>query len=139
MTGVDAAPVDGGGAQQWLEDGSREARIDAVAELRESLAELLRTTVGLALDKVQELASSFDVLTRVKGSMLGAVLGGLRAGAAGDNPIWGAFRGAVAAMSTGTKVAIVLALVLAIVLLPVTVVLLLIALIVAIVVISVKQ
>ena len=139
MTGVDAAPRAGGAAQEWLEDGSREARIDAVEELRETLVELLRTTVGLALDKVQQLASSFDVLTRAKGSMLGAVVGGLRAGAAGNYPIWGAFRGAVAAMSTGTRVALVLALVLAIVLLPVTVVLLLIALIVAIVVMSAKH
>jgi hypothetical protein len=130
-------PADG-----WPEPGSPEGRADAVAELRESLTELLRTllrsTVGFGLEQVQRLAGSFDVLGTLKGSALGAVVGGLRAGAAGDNPIWGAFRGAVAAMSTGTRVALVLALVLAIVLLPVTVVLVLLALIVAVVVVVVK-
>ncbi|MGI5132033.1 hypothetical protein ACQEVB_34875 [Pseudonocardia sp. CA-107938] len=116
--------------------GSPQARADAVADLRDSLADLLHVTVGIALDKVEDLARSFDVLTSAKDSVIGAVLGGLRAGAAGDNPIWGAFRGAIAAMSTSTRIALVVALVLAIVLLPVTVVLLLIALIVAIVVVS---
>lgn len=123
----------------WPPPGSPEVRADAVAELRESLTELLRallrSTVGVALDQVQRFAGSFDALTRMKDSTLGAVLGGLRAAAAGDNPIWGAFSGAVAAMSTGTRVALVLVLVLALVLLPLTVALLLIALIVAIVVV----
>jgi hypothetical protein len=130
-------------ADEWPEPGSPEGRADAVAELRESLTELLRTllrsTVGVALEQVQRLAGSFEVLTSMKDSALGAVVGGLRAGAAGNNPIWGAFRGAVAAMSTGTRVALLLALVLAIVLLPVTVVLLLIAIIVAVVVVVVQE
>lgn len=138
-----ASEVNGRVPQEWLEPGSPEARADAVAELRESLTELLRTllrsTVGLALDQVHKLADSFDVLSNTKNTALGAVLGGLRAGAAGDNPIWGAFKGAVAAMSTGTRVALVLVLVLALVLLPLTVVLLLIALIVAVVVVATKQ
>jgi hypothetical protein len=128
---------------RWPEPGTPEGRADAVAELRESLTELLRTllrtTVGVGLEQVQRLAGSFDALTSVKDSALGAVVGGLRAGAAGKNPIWGAFRGAVAAMSTGTRVALLLALVLAIVLLPVTVVLLLIAIIVAVVVVVVQE
>ena len=119
--------------------GSRAARAEALADLRDALADLLRATVGIGLDQVQQLAGSFDVLTRAKNSLLGAVLGGLRAGAAGDNPIWGAFRGAVTAMSTSTRVALLLALVLAILLLPVTLALLLIALIVAIVVVAARS
>jgi hypothetical protein len=126
-------------ADVWPEAGEP---AEALAELRESLTELLRallqSTVGVGLDQVKRIAGSFDVLTGMKDSVLGAVLGGLRAGAAGDNPIWGAFRGAVAAMSTGMRVALVLALVLAIVLLPVTVLLVLIALIVAVIVVAVK-
>jgi hypothetical protein len=141
---VSETTVDGRvSADEWPEPGSPEGRADAVAELRESLTELLRTllrsTVGVGLEQVQRLAGSFNALTSMKDSALGAVVGGLRAGAAGNNPIWGAFRGAVAAMSTGTRVALLLALVLAIVLLPVTVVLLLIAIIVAVVVVVVRE
>ena len=132
------ANVDG-----WPVPGSPEGRADALADLRESLTELLRTllrsTVGVGLDQVRRLAGSFGALTSMNDTALGAVVGGLRAGAAGNNPIWGAFRGAVAAMSTGTRVALLLALVLAIVLLPVTVVLLLIAIIVAVVVVVVRE
>jgi hypothetical protein len=143
MTAPDATVNGRVSADAWPEPGSAEGRADAVAELRESLTELLstllRSTVGVGLEQVRRLAGSFDVLTGMKDSALGAVVGGLRAGAAGDNPIWGAFRGAVAAMSTGTRVALLLALVLAIVLLPVTVVLLLIAIIVAVVVVVVRE
>jgi len=129
------------------ENGTRpdpaERRQAAIADLKASLRDLLRTllrsSVGLVLEHVEDLAGTFRKMAASGGLAVGAVLGGVRAGLAGKNPIWGALKGAVGAMSTGMRVAIILALVLAIVLLPITVVLLLVALIVLIVVAAAKS
>lgn len=120
----------------------RDARAHAVDELKSSLKELLRTllrsTVGLALENVEGLAKSFDTMAASGGLAMGGVLGGVRAGLAGRNPVWGAIKGAIGALSPAVRVGLVLVLVLALVLLPVTVVLLLLALIVLIVVAAAK-
>lgn len=108
------------------------------ASMRKLLTALLERGFGLALEKVEDLALKFDRLAAQGGPKLGALLGGARAAMAGQNPIWGAIRGAVSAMSPATKALLVAVLVLAIVLLPVTAVLLLVALIVLAVVLAVR-
>ncbi|WP_297659450.1 hypothetical protein [Pseudonocardia sp.] len=102
------------------------------------LTALLERGFGLALEKVEDLALKFDRMAAQGGPKLGALLGGAREAMAGQNPIWGAIRGAVSAMSPATKALLVAVLVLAIVLLPVTAVLLLVALIVLAVVVAVR-
>lgn len=107
---------------------------EAFAELRESvrrlLAALLDRGLGLALDKVEQLARSMDEIAARGGPKLGALWGGAKAKLAGRSPFWGAVIGAFSVMSPAAKVAVVAALVLALLLLPVTVVLVLLALIV---------
>lgn len=116
---------------------------DPLRELKESLRRLLATllerAVGLALDKVEQLARSLDEMATRGGPKLGALFGGARAALSGRNPVWGAIRGAVSALSPAAKVALVAALVLALLLLPVTVVLLLLVLIVVVVVAAVRS
>ena len=106
----------------------------ALEELKASLRKLLATVLergfGLALEKVESLARSFDEVAGRGGIPMHALLGGVRAGIQGRNPVWGAIRGAFGALSPGVKVALVVVLVLALLLLPLTVVLLLLVLIV---------
>ena len=109
---------------------TEEALDELKASLRRLLATLLDRALGIALDKVETLASSFDEIAARGGVPISALLGGLRAKLQGRSPIWGAIRGAFAALSPGVKALIIIALVLALLLLPVTVVLLLLALIV---------
>lgn len=106
----------------------------AVDELKASLRKLLATLIergfGLALEKVEELAGRLDEVAARGGIKMQALLGGVRASVQGRNPVWGAIRGAVGALSPAAKAALAVALVLAVILLPVTVVLLLLVLIV---------
>jgi hypothetical protein len=122
-----AAPADAAGITAAP---TEEALEDLKASLRRLLATLLDRALGIALDKVETLARSFDEIAARGGVPVGALLGGLRAKLQGRSPIWGAIRGAFAALSPGVKALIIVALVLALLLLPVTVVLLLLALIV---------
>lgn len=100
------------------------------AGLRTLLATVLDTTFGLALEKVEALARSFDDMAVRGGPRLHALLGGGMAELEGRNPVWGAVRGAFAALSPAARAALITALVLALLLVPVTVVLLLLVLIV---------
>lgn len=83
---------------------------DPLRELKESLRRLLATllerAVGLAPDKVEQLARPLDEMAARGGPELGALFGGARAALSGGNPVWGAIRGAVSA----AKVALVAAL-----------------------------
>ena len=99
------------------------------ASLRKLLATLLDRAFGLALEKVETLARSFDEIAARGGLPMHALLGGIGASLQGRNPIWGAIRGAIAGMSPEAKAALIVALVLALLLLPLTVVLLLLVLI----------
>jgi hypothetical protein len=100
------------------------------ASLRELLATLIDRAFGLALDAVESLARTLDGVAARGGLRLNALLGGVRALHEGNNPLWGAIKGAVAAMSPAARAAVIAALVLAVLLLPLTVVLVLLALIV---------
>ncbi|MBN9107370.1 MAG: hypothetical protein J0I34_01190 [Pseudonocardia sp.] len=123
-------------------NGSRpsdsERRAAAIADLKDSLKELLRSalraTTGIALDQVEDLAGTFDRTAAAGGLAVGGLLGGVRAGMQGRNAVWGAFKGVIGALSPRMRVALVGILLLAILLLPITVVLLLVALIVLVVV-----
>jgi hypothetical protein len=111
-------------------------------ELKESLRRLLATVLdrafGIGLDAVERLAESLEESAARGGWRLNAFFGGARASLAGQNAVWGAIKGAFAALSPAAKAALVVVLVLAIVLLPVTVVLLLLALIVIAIVAAIK-
>jgi hypothetical protein len=109
---------------------TEEALDELKASLRRLLATLLDRALGIALEKVETLATSLDEIAARGGIPISALLGGLRAKLQGRSPVWGAIRGAFAALSPGVKALIIIALVLALLLLPVTVVLLLLALIV---------
>jgi VIT1/CCC1 family predicted Fe2+/Mn2+ transporter len=111
-------------------DPTREALEELKASLRGLLATLLERAFGIALDKVESLATSLDDIAARGGMPLQAILGGVRAKLQGRNPVWGAIRGVFGGMSPQVKALVILALVLALVLLPVTVVLVLLALIV---------
>jgi hypothetical protein len=100
------------------------------ASLRELLATLIDRAFGLALDAVEGLARTLDGVAARGVPSLSALLGGARALHEGRNPVWGAIKGAVAAMSPAARAALIAALVLAVLLLPLTVVLVLLALIV---------
>jgi hypothetical protein len=104
------------------------------ASLRKLIATLLDRALGIALDKVEQLARTFDDIAARGGVKLNALVGGVRAKIEGRNPIWGAIKGALSAMSPPAKAALIAALILAVLLLPVTVVLLLLVLIVVAVV-----
>jgi hypothetical protein len=127
------------GAQAGISARPTEQALEELkASLRKLLATVLERAFGLALEKVETLAQSFDEIAARGGVPLNALLGGVRAGMQGRNPVWGAIRGAFGALSPGVRVAIIVALVLALVLLPVTVVLLLLVLIVAAVWLAVR-
>jgi hypothetical protein len=113
------------------QEPARDRPIDQLREsLRKLLSALLDRAFGIALDKVEQLARTFDEVATRGGYKVGALLGGARAAVSGHNPIWGAIKGAVAALSPGAKAALIIVLILALVLLPVTVVLVLLFLIV---------
>ncbi|WP_051342798.1 hypothetical protein [Pseudonocardia spinosispora] len=115
----------------------------AITELTESLRELLaatlRHTFGIALDKVEELASTFDRFAANGGITITALLGGASAHLEGRNRFWGAATRVLSSLGPGAKAALVLVLVLTLVLLPVTVLLVLLALIVCVVLISLRR
>jgi hypothetical protein len=117
---------------------TEQALEDLKASLRKLLATVLERAFGLALEKVETLAKSFDEIAARGGVPLNALLGGVKAGMQGRNPVWGAIKGAFGALSPAIRVAIIVALVLALVLLPVTVVLLLLVLIVVAVWLAVR-
>jgi len=79
---------------------------------------------------VHRLSGNLEGIASRGGALTGAAAGGLKAVAGGKNPIWGAVKGAIAGLSTRTKVLIVLALVLALLLGPVVLVVLLLGLLV---------
>ena len=108
------------------------------AALRKLLAAVLERTLGMALDKVEQLSRTFDEIAARGGFKVGALFGGVRAAVTGGNPVWGAIKGGFSALSPGAKAALVAVLVLALLLLPVTVVLLLILVIVVAVVVAVQ-
>ena len=107
--------------------------------VRKLLATVLDRAFGLALDKVEGLARTFDDIAVRGGPRLNALLGGGRAAVEGRNVVWGAIRGPISALSPAAMAALIIALVLALVLLPVTVVLLLLGLIVAAVVAAARS
>ena len=86
----------------------------------------------------RSLAGSLEDFAAHGGPKLSAVLGGATAALEGRNPIWGAIRGAVSAMSPAVKAALIIVLVLALVLLPVTVLVVLIVLIVLAIIAAVR-
>jgi hypothetical protein len=117
---------------------SPEASLEELKEsLRRLLATVLENAFGLALEKVEGLARSLEGIAARGGPKLGGLLGGAQAVLTGANPVWGAVKGAVAAMSPGAKAALITVLVLAILLLPVTVILVLVGLIIAAVAVAV--
>jgi hypothetical protein len=100
------------------------------ASLRELLATLIDRAFGLALDTVEGLARRLEEVA--VGLPLNALLGGAKAVLEGRNPVWGAIRETVAAMSPAAKAALITVLVLGVLLLPLIVVLLLLVLIVVV-------
>ena len=114
-----------------------------VDRLKSSLQGLVGALVDrgakAALGAVDRLSGKLEDITSRGGALTGAAAGGLKAVAAGKNPVWGAVKGAIGGLSTTTKVMIVLALVLGLLLGPVVLVLLLLALLVFVVVLAVRS
>jgi hypothetical protein len=106
------------------------ARLEA--SLRELLATLIDRAFGLALDAVEGLARRLEDVAVRGGLPLNALLGGAKAVHEGRNPVWGAIRETVAAMSPVAKAALITALVLGVLLLPLIVILLLLVVIVVV-------
>jgi hypothetical protein len=86
--------------------------------------------VGATIQGVERLSDKLEDVAHSSGPLTGAASGGARAVLAGKNPVWGAVKGTVANLSTGTKVLIVLTAVLGLLLGPVVLVVALIALLV---------
>jgi hypothetical protein len=112
-------------------------------ELRAALRRLLVVTLdrsfGIALDQVESFAHTLDGMAARGGVQVGALIGAGRAVVGGKNPLWGAVKGAFAALSVGARAAVVLVLVLAVLLLPVTVLLVLLLLIVVAIIAAVRS
>jgi hypothetical protein len=108
------------------------------ASLRTLLATLIERGFGIALDKIEQLARTFDQIAARGGVTVHAVFGGARAALRGRSPVWGAIRGAFSALSPAAKAILTAALILALILLPVTVVLLLLSLIVIAIVVAIR-
>lgn len=102
---------------------------DLRAALRRLLAVTLDRGFGIALDKVESFSRTLDDIAARGGVKLAAPIGAARAAVAGSNPLWGAVRGAFAALSPAAKATLVVVVVLAVLLLPVTVLLVLLLLI----------
>jgi hypothetical protein len=109
------------------------------ASLRELLEAVLDRVFGLALSGIERLAETLEGFAARGGIGLSALLGGAAAAVSGRNPVWGAIKGAVSALSGPAKAALIIVLVLALILLPVTVLLVLLALLVAAVVAVVRH
>ena len=109
------------------------------ASLRTLLATLIERGFGIALDKIEQLARTFDQIAARGGITLHAAFGGAQAALEGRSPVWGAIRGAFSALSPGTKAIVIAVLILALILLPVTVVLLLLSLIVIAIVVAIRS
>lgn len=111
-------------------------------QLKASLRGLLAATVdrvaGLAMEKADQAAQSLENIAAEGGPKIGAIFGGIEAKLAGNNPVWGAVKGAFGALSPSARIGIVLLLVLAVVLLPVTLVLVLVGLLVLTVILLVS-
>src|SRR5688572_22821849 len=110
---------------------SRRAPVPAapVDQLKSSLQRLVGVLVDrgaqAALRTVDRLSGKLEDISSRGGALTGAAAGGLKAVAAGKNPVLGAVKGAIGGLSTKTKVLIVLAIVLGLLLGPIALVLLL--------------
>jgi hypothetical protein len=103
------------------------------------LGVLIDRAAKAALRIVDRLSGKLEDITSRGGALTGAAAGGLKAFAAGKNPILGAVKGAIGGLSTKTKVLIVLAIVLGLLLGPVALVLLLVGLLVFAIVAAVRS
>jgi hypothetical protein len=92
-----------------------------------------------ALRAVDHLSGKLEDISSRGGALTGAAAGGLKAVAAGKNPILGVVKGAIGGLSTKTKVLIVLAVVLGLLLGPVALVVLLLGLLVFAIVAAVRS
>jgi hypothetical protein len=105
-----------------------------VDQLRSSLQRLAGVLVDrgakAALHAVDRLSGKLEDISSRGGALTGAAVGGLKAVAAGKNPVLGAVKGVIGGLSTKTKVLIVLVIVLCLLLGPVALVLLLVGLLV---------
>jgi hypothetical protein len=115
-----------------------------VDQLKSSLRRLANVLIDrgakAALRAVDRLSGKLEGIARRGGAWIGAsVAGWLKAVAGGINLLWGAVKGVIGGLSTGTKVLIVLALVLALLLGPVALVVLLLGLLVWAVVAAVRS
>jgi hypothetical protein len=103
----------------------------SVEQLKVSLRKLLGAVVDKGVDVaaqgVERLSDKLEDVAHSGGPLVGAAGGGVRAALAGKNPLWGAVKGAVVNLSTGTKLLIVLAVVLGLLLGPVVLVVALVA------------
>ena len=114
-----------------------------VDQLKSSLQRLAGVLVDrgakAALRAVDRLSGKLEDISSRGGALTGAAAGGLKAVAAGKNPVLGAVKGAIGGLSTKTKVLIVLAVVLGLLLGPVALVLLLVGLLVFAIVAAVRS
>ena len=107
--------------------------------LRKLLGAMVDKGVAATVRGVQRLSDTFEDVARSGGPLTGAAGGGMRAARAGKNPVWGAVKGPVANLGTGTKVLIVLAAVLGLLLGPVVLVVTLVVLLVLAIVAAVRS
>lgn len=114
-----------------------------VDQLKSSLQRLVGVLADsgakAALRTVDRLSGKLEDITSRDGALTGAAAGGLKAVAAGKNPVWGAVKGAIGGLNTKTKVLIVLAIVLGLLLGPIALVLLLLGLLVFAIVAAVRS
>ena len=131
----------------YLAAGPRPVQQSAAARPVDQLTSSLRGLANVLIDRgakaasgpVDRLSGKLEGIASSGGALTGAAAGGLKAVAGGRNPVWGAVKGAIAGLSTRTKVLIVLALVLALLLAPVVLVVLLLGLLVWAVVAAVRS
>jgi hypothetical protein len=123
--------------------GPRSVPPPPVDQLKSSLQRLAGVLVDrgakAALRAVDRLSGKLEDISSRGGALTGAAAGGLKAVAAGKNPVLGAVKGAIGGLSTKTKVLIVLAIVLGLLLGPVALVLLLVGLLVFAIVAAVRS
>lgn len=120
--------------------------LSAGDRLKQVAIAALDRLAGAAVAKVEELSDQLGDMAAdaVAGNMptgvgANAMIKGLMAKMQGKNPVWGAIKGAVGAMSTTTKVLLALALILVAVLSPVALLVLALVLLVAAIVGAVKS
>ena len=115
----------------------------SVEQLKVSLRKLLDTVVDKGVDAtvqgLERLSGKLEDVAHCGGPLTGAAVGGMHAALAGKNPVWGAVKGTVANLSTGTKVLIALAVVVGLLLGPVALVVALVALLVLAIVAAVRS